>query len=236
MKLNILIIDDSASDLYDIKTIAENLFSRTKHIASIHALTELTTYTLKGNYDLAILDIDMPKQSGFDIAEKLHNRKPDTVVMFCTSHDEFVYQSFAYNVFYFIRKSHLQQDMINALQKYIKYLPDENDYYLLQEKEPLAYSHIMYFEVSGNQTYIYTDVKREDGNTIYYKENISLKKLAEKLPRNMFVQPSQTHLVHVSFIKEIRNKKIILLDGSCFDIVKDRLTQCESLYLQWVMR
>ena len=57
------------------------------------------------NFDIVFLDIDMPKISGFETAQKIREISIDTPIVFVTSRDDLVYNSFEYQPFHFIRKN-----------------------------------------------------------------------------------------------------------------------------------
>ena len=60
---------------------------------------------------ILFLDIDMPKINGFKLAEYLCKHYPETIIIFVSSYEEFVYSSFEYCPFRFLRKSHLEQEL-----------------------------------------------------------------------------------------------------------------------------
>ncbi len=60
-------------------------------------------------FDVVFLDIDMPKISGFDVAEQINNIN-ETLIIFVTSHDELVYSSIRFRPFRFIRKTFLKMN------------------------------------------------------------------------------------------------------------------------------
>lgn len=63
----------------------------------------------KGFADAVLLDINMPYTDGFTLAERLQQSKPDVFVLFVTSYEECVFNSYNYHPFWFIRKNHLEE-------------------------------------------------------------------------------------------------------------------------------
>ena len=55
--------------------------------------------------DVLLLDIDMPDITGLEIARHLAKQDKRPLLLFVTSHDELVYDSFQYHPFAFLRKS-----------------------------------------------------------------------------------------------------------------------------------
>lgn len=55
-------------------------------------------------YDIIFLDILMPDMNGFDVAKEVRRISDKTLLLFVTTQDELVYDSFDYHPFYFLRK------------------------------------------------------------------------------------------------------------------------------------
>ena len=236
MNIKALIIDDSMTDLQEIDTEMKKICSHTDINVESVAETVPNDEVLKAEYDFAILDIDMPESSGFDIAKHLYAKNPELIIMFCTAHDEFVYEAFEYNVFFFIRKQHLHNDMNRAIQKYVQHLSFRQKKYLLQNNSTVEYTHIMYFEISGNDVYIYTDLTDVSGDPIYFKERISLKKMNEQFSDEMFYQISQTHIINMQFIAAYSRGEILLKNRQKFTVSRRRLAGFEKAFTKWSLR
>ena len=120
MRIETIIIDDSLTDLL---RIAQAL----NHLSSVTDELQFQTFTYQNPNDMNrydkewyIIDIDLGDISGFDIANEIKVKNPKAYIIFCTSHDDLVFQSFDVDVFYFIRKDHLEQDLLSAVRKYIR--------------------------------------------------------------------------------------------------------------------
>lgn len=70
--------------------------------------------------ELYFLDIDMPGLSGLVVAERLASRNGDAVIIFVSSHEEMVFEAIHYAPFRFIRKSHLEKELPEALASWEK--------------------------------------------------------------------------------------------------------------------
>lgn len=66
-------------------------------------------------YDLILLDIDMPEISGLQLAEKIQELPKRPLLIFVTNQDALVYQTFLYHPFSFIRKSFLEEELETVL-------------------------------------------------------------------------------------------------------------------------
>ena len=104
MAINCVIIDDNKKELNTIESALSTLTYGTEYSLLIDSFFSFTQLDLEEKYNLYILDIDMPDISGFQIARKIYDRYPDATIVFCTNHDDLVFDSFKLDAFYFVRK------------------------------------------------------------------------------------------------------------------------------------
>lgn len=62
--------------------------------------------------DILIVDVDMPKMSGLDIAKYIRQNKLDIIIIFLTGHDEYVYSSFEFAPLRYIRKEFIKEELL----------------------------------------------------------------------------------------------------------------------------
>jgi DNA-binding LytR/AlgR family response regulator len=173
-----------------------------------------------------ILDIDMPDLNGFELANKIYEKYPKAVIIFCTMHDNLVYDSFRLNAFYFVRKSNLEEDLSYSLKKYISLRT--NDTYIARTPagiEKIPFDRIIYFEVVHNDMYIHL----LDNSEI--RERKSMQKLADELSSSGFVLIGKSFLVNMKHIQKINDCKAYLSNGQNIDIPKAQFSSVYKAYL-----
>ena len=106
--MNIAICDDEEFYVQDISTRLDNFTQTFKDIPlDIDTFTsgkDLIKSFTKKKYDLIYLDIELADSNGIDIAQYVHDIKPNCMIIFVTSHMSYVNQSFIVNAFQFIKK------------------------------------------------------------------------------------------------------------------------------------
>ena len=70
----------------------------------VEALREITCRPT----DVLFLDIDMPEKDGFSVTEELSAMPSKPIIIFLSGMEDLVYQSFAFQPFWFLRKTHLE--------------------------------------------------------------------------------------------------------------------------------
>lgn len=79
-------------------------------------------------YDIIFLDIFMPKIDGFEVAHYIRTKKKKTFLIFITSQEELVYQSFEYEPYSFIRKRTdelIRKDIADVIKRLFKHFRQE---------------------------------------------------------------------------------------------------------------
>ena len=87
MKINILIVDDSISNLVYVEALLESIYPN-YNVVKAHNGKEALQTVAKEKIDLIILDIEMPEMNGFQVAKALKSDEStrDIPVVFLTAH------------------------------------------------------------------------------------------------------------------------------------------------------
>lgn len=178
--------------------------------------------------DWYIIDVELNGKSGFEVAHKIQAENPYAKIIFCTAHPDLVFQSFQVNVFYFIRKDRLHEDLAECIKKYKDNMLGN---YVIEKPGtvlPIPYERIAYFEVSGNDLFIHL----ADGEEL--QERKTMKKLVEEVPAKAYVSPSVHYLVNCSFILSIRDNELHLKNGKVIPIAVLKRKAVKDAYLKYL--
>lgn len=163
------------------------------------------------SFDVVFLDIKMPDIDGFTVAKELRDSSDNTQIIFVTTEDGLVYDSFDYQPFWFIPKTN--PEILKAkLQTAIKKLTDrmaQNRKICLKlprGEERYIYSDtILYIYSQSN----YLNIVRKS-ETINIREKINV--FFEKIPQQTFVRIHNRYIVNMQQIAAVdcTDYKIIL--------------------------
>lgn len=87
---------------------------------------EVTEFLKEKKLDILFLDIDMPRVTGFDLASVLCEKYDDMILVFMSAHDNFVYDSFRYSPFSYLRKSKMEEELPETVKRIIKKVTDSS--------------------------------------------------------------------------------------------------------------
>lgn len=188
----------------------------------------------KASADVVLLDIDMPKMNGFELASLLQERKEDILIMFVTNYEDKVYQSYEYHPFWFIRKSHMH-DLDVILPRLVQKIEVE------QEKKKLTFNlktENYTVEIDIN-TLIYIESCK---NNIIICDRVSGKKQvrckiteAEKqlYPFNI-IRIQNSVLVNCRYISKITSREVILTNGMHFGLSRSKINFVKEEFQNYV--
>lgn len=191
---------------------------------------ELREQLRKSHCDILFLDIDMPEISGLEIAKELTIEKGIPLLIFVTSHDELVYESFEYHPFSFIRKSCFDQEIEKVLRDAGEYLESlKRQFYFRSAGRDLSLPllAILYFEADGNYLKIYT----ESGE---YRFRSTISDVESRLNQYGFVRIHKGFLVNQAMVQIIGREDIELADGTALPLGRSYAEHARRRLLEYM--
>ena len=103
--MRVAICDDEKIQLSITKTSVENSYNSLDLIVDTYTSgIELLNAVDVVNYDLIILDIEMPGVNGIDTAKRLRKIEDKTAIVFLTSHVEYALEGYEVNALRYLTK------------------------------------------------------------------------------------------------------------------------------------
>lgn len=154
----------------------------------------------KQKYDIAFLDINMPKIGGLEVGYELKYINPNVTIIFQTAYEEHALKAFDIGAVAYLVKPYSIEQLKNALEriktpktqeKELRILSKYGDSYLLVKPEEIHYVKADLSEVM---------IRTKKGFS-YYAQKIS--DLYERLEPFGFVRIHRSYLINTNEIKEI---------------------------------
>ncbi len=206
---HIVVCDDEKEILEDILKKVRNCFDGNNISARYTGITDarkLMECIQSEKIDVLFLDIDMPYHNGMDIAGYINEQGFKTILIFITSHDALVYQTFAYRPFGFIRKTHLNQEMDELVKRVCKELLENKQELVIRKGQEIIrvlLKDIIYIEAEKN----YLVIRTED-DMLRIRETMT--GVEKQLQGKGFIRCHKGYLVHAEYIEKLRNSEVIL--------------------------
>lgn len=235
--IKIAIVDDEKIILDTLYGLVKILFDKDKIIKTYNNSINFFNESDKFDFDLVLLDIDMPDINGFEIAKNLKSVNPSITIMFVSNVEHLVFDSLKFNPFRFIRKSNLASDIKEAIYAYQMKLKEECRTYFLKTNEfekNIQLLDILYFESKGHEIYVKTlndrfKLRRDKNN------EISLKNVQDELGESGFIRIHRSFLVNYKFIFKFNRNQIILKNNTIITVNPHKAAEIKQLYSEYLI-
>ncbi len=195
---------------------------------------ELIEVFKKEKFDAVFLDIDMPVMSGFECAKKLQEIKKNVIIIFVTNYDDMVYQSWDYQPFWFVRKSHLQDLEVVLPRLFVKIQTErenENPYFNISCENKIIEININ--EVKYIASYKH-DVIIHYRNKSTTQTRCKISEIEKQLSPIYFIRIQNGIVVNSRFISKITSRDVILLDGESIHIGREKVEHVKNEFQKYI--
>ena len=161
-------------------------------------------------YDIIFLDHQMPTLNGLDTIQALREKNDKSIVIFCSSYPEIVFDSMKFKTFRFLIKPVEAEKFTEALDAAIHEINSDCKIVLKDtesgENIVIPEKDIIYAQADNICTYIITP-----NASLRYSYNLT--SLENELHSDFFMRTHRTYLVNLHFIASYDHKVITLTNG-----------------------
>lgn len=210
-----ILIDDEKSNLENLQTLLEKHCPQITIVATAQNVSDSVNAIEKYLPDLVFLDIQMGKQTGFDVLKLLPSRNFE--VVFVTAYDQYGIQAVKFAALDYLLKPIDIEELMSAVNKAERKLATQMqtsqlDFLLQQLKKPETSISKIALPMQSEIRYVplpeiirceadstYTHFFLSSGEKILVSK--SLKEYADLLRPNGFLRTHQSHLVNPNYVK-----------------------------------
>jgi DNA-binding LytR/AlgR family response regulator len=195
-----LLLDDELPGLTYLKMLCEQI-PELEVVKAFNRPDVFLAELVDLNFDLCILDIEMPQVNGIQLAELLKGK----LIIFTTAHKEYAAEAFDLDAVDFVRKPIELERLQKAVRKANKQLNDTKHSKKFihlntdKGKSLIVFDQLCYIKSSGIDSRD-KDVLLKDGSRICLK-NISFEKLQTILPSNRFCRINKQEIIALDIVQ-----------------------------------
>lgn len=223
--IRIAILDDEARYLEREKNIAEKYFSKKGLVCTIETFQNAEWF-LGGlgeeQFDIYILDVEMPRKTGLEVAREIRKRYPEPVLIFATNFADYAIEAYEVNTYRYIPKEVLEEKLKAALDALLpQILEKEEKYYIIEKKsnvEKIGYTDILYLKKDGR----YTVVVHKRGESRVRK---SLADMHVELNSPEFIFIDKSVIVNIKHVMGLKDHTVRMRDDARLAVGTTRLGQ-----------
>ncbi|MDM1349620.1 response regulator transcription factor [Myroides marinus] len=198
-KLKCILLDDEMLGLKYLKMLCEQI----EEIEVVRTYDNPTVFLEELpqlEFDVAILDINMPGMDGLSVAQLLHNKG----VIFVTAYKEYALEAFEIEAIDYIAKPIKKERLYKAVLKAMRQCKPIEDVSFMtinsnKGKALLHFSDILYIktnEIDSRDKDVYLD-----NNQVIVAKNMSLDKFVSVLPSSKFCQINKGELIALRIVR-----------------------------------
>lgn len=234
--MQIAICEDSVQIMANIEQIITRFFDRNSIDVELDTFLSgerLLNYLSKHpneRYHLYLLDIEMGEINGMEVAEKIRETDKEALIIFITSHDEFMIKAFDVSAFHFLIKPVDPIKLKAVLQKSLSTIKRRNNVFVYRTNKKtftILYSNIQYFESDKRKINIFT-------NTNTYTFYGTMKNIENILPNN-FAQIHKSYLVNLDHIELVEGRQVQMSTGEVLIISRSNVDAFYDTYRKFVI-
>lgn len=176
------------------------------------------------DFDIVVLDIDMPKLNGKAIAEQLRMMNKEFTLAFLTALSDEAISTIPYSIKAFIPKDFSGKRMLDALEKLFKDCSVQKPRYqifeIIKNKSAdlvrINNDDILYFQNKLERIYLYTN------NEQFFLSDRSIKQLERHYDLSGFCRIHTDLIVNLGKVYEIMKNDILLTNGEKLPVSRRR--------------
>lgn len=153
----------------------------------------------KERIDLLILDIEMPKLDGIQLKNTLQNKNSEALIIFVTSHDEIMQAAFGKNVYGFVIKNQIREQLKKMLRDALDVLG-----YKMIYIDGISCNNIIYIQAAGN----YSKIILKNGEEKLVRRTMD--ELESELENVDFGRSHRKYLVNFQYVTEVKTKEFVM--------------------------
>ena len=233
--MKICICDDDKIIHQEIKDYLAPFFTEANapSITDCFSGEELVSHGSTPNFfDIIFLDIEMGKINGIDAAAEIRKYSPETIIIFVSSHRNYVFDAFKCEALHYIVKPIKQaefQDVFNrALHKY-RVLNNCFPIKWNHTRSNIRISDIMYVEGFKRRLLVHTE-----NETFNHIGKIS--DAYEQLKAHGFVLIHQGYVVNMHYIQTFLSDEVVLLNGEKVMVSVRKRAEALQIYDKYIQK
>lgn len=180
--------------------------------------------------DILLLDEEMDGISGQQIKEIFESTNKNTMIIFVTSHNEIIYDSFGKNVYGFLTKPIVEEKFYKLFEKLFSKLDTKQYVYLpnsLNGKNTILCTDIMYIEANGS----YSTFFLSNGEKSVVRKGIT--EIDDAIHYKNIARVHKSYIVNFDFAKKILSNNRIVLENSIeVPIARRRKKEVQKIFFE----
>jgi len=208
--VKILIIDDDLVFGERLAKLINEKFNDEKNDIMIKSY--ISNLDMKQKFDYYFIDIMLEGENGINCGKTIIGKNYFAKIIYMSSEDSLVYDTFASKVYFFLRKGNLKQDLEKLWLKINQDNIKNDDYIEIvsdRKRQMILKKDIVYIESNRNKCQIYM-LSNE------YEVYKTLKSFLNELDTVQYFRLNSYTIINLEYVKSVNGKKVTLINNEEF--------------------
>ncbi len=233
MKYKIAVCDDDTEQREYLYGIVAAWAKKNRHLAEIKQYSEakafLFDYAEEKDFDILLLDIEMPAISGIDLAKEVRRGNAAVQIVFVTGYYEYFSDGFDVSALHYLIKPVDAGKLCPVLDKAVDNLAYRQRSVLLATADgdiKVSLVDILYIEAQN----VYVVVHTVHGN---YRTRMALGKFCGQLDETFF-KAHRSFVVGLKYVRKITRTDITMLNGDTVPISRGMYDEIHAALVKYL--
>lgn len=229
--MRVIICDDDILFLQHFRHTIMRVFNEHQRMAEIICVrsgAELFHELNKKACDVLFLDIDIPNEDGFSIARRISKLEDKPLLVFATSIESLVFESFEHEPIWYLLKNNLNQLPV-VINKIISKLEQSKKYFeivISNIQYRFLLSDIIFFESKDH----YITVHTRDNSCRFRGK---LNDIEKQIDSKSFIRCHASYLVNFQYIQALGRSRIFLSGDVSIPISRNKLKKAQDSFMNY---
>lgn len=208
--MKVLIIDDDLVFGKKLGNLINEKFGNEKN--DIVIKINVSSIDLKQKFDYYFIDIMLEGENGINCGKMIIDKNYFAKIIYMSSEESLVCDTFASKVYFFIRKENLKHDLERLWIKINQDNVKNTDYIEIisdRKRQMILKKEIIYIESNRNKCQIYM-IKEQ------YEVYRTLKSFLNELDSNQYFRLNSYTIINLEYVKSVSGKEVVLINGESF--------------------
>lgn len=215
--VRIVALDDEICWIETLRQITQEFFGQEEYefFSYMNAEKFLFDMEEKREYDIILLDMEMPGTNGLEVGGKVRLRHPESVIIFITNYVEYAVQAYEVNAFRYIPKCMMKEKLPEAYAALVEKLKTQEKRFFSisnnEKMEKIPEDSIYYLKKEKKYVYVVHSGGKE-------KVRMTLAEAYDRLTAGDFVYIDRSCIAGLRHIMAVENHQVKLRNGTHLDI------------------
>ena len=207
--MRIAICDDEQVIREEIAGILKEYFQLNNLNFDVDLFSEGESFVRENqNYDLVFMDYQLPDGNGIEFAKRVRQENANIFIVFSTSFQEHVFESFTLNTFRYLLKPISKESVFDAMDAFVRLYQTNRKIIinLLAKDRFVDADEVMYIEADKKYSIV-----RTTANT--YRSFRSISTYEAEIDNPHFFRTHRSYIVNMKYVSECEKNVITLTNG-----------------------